>query len=50
MTKRIVEQDIEDAALDILHNDLCYDYIYDPSIAPYREMAIHQINKRWQQN
>ena len=31
--KRIVEQDIEDAALDILQNDLGYEYVYGPNIS-----------------
>ena len=44
MTKRIVEQDIEDAALDILQNDLGYEYVYGPSIAPDGETP---LRSRW---
>jgi len=40
MTKRIVEQDIEDAALDILQNDLGYEYVYGPNIAPDGETPL----------
>lgn len=38
--KRIVEQDIEDAALDILQNDLGYEYAYGPDIAPDGETPL----------
>jgi type I restriction enzyme, R subunit len=38
--KRIVEQDIEDAALDILQNDLGYEYVYGPNIAPDGETPL----------
>ena len=40
MTKRIVEQDIEDAALDILENDLGYEYIHGEKIAPNGETPL----------
>lgn len=42
MTKRIVEQDIEDAALDILENDLGYEYIHGEKIAPNGETPLRQ--------
>jgi type I restriction enzyme R subunit len=44
MTKRIVEQDIEDAALDILENDLGYEYIHGEKIAPNGETP---LRKNW---
>jgi len=42
--KRIVEQDIEDAALDILQNDLGYRYLYGPEIAPDSK---NPLRKKW---
>ncbi|MFQ5621692.1 MAG: type I restriction endonuclease, partial [Candidatus Nanoarchaeia archaeon] len=38
--KRIVEQHIEDAALDILENDLGYEYIHGEKIAPNGETPL----------
>jgi len=44
--KRIVEQDIEDAALDILENDLKYEYIHGEKIAPNGEIP---LRTKWDQ-
>ena len=44
MTKRIVEQDIEDAALDILENDLGYDYLHGKTIEPFSE---NPLRSKW---
>ena len=46
MTNKIVENDIEEAALEILRFNLDYDYIFGPDIAPNSE---NPIRNNWSQ-